>query len=62
MKPRKKLKQQAPNDRANHKTAEDFMRWWRVQDARKKQVAADQAARAHLQALMIWADDGGVAS
>lgn len=60
MKPRKKLKRHVPNDRSNHKTAEDFMRWWREQDARKKQVAADQAACGHLQALMVWADDGGV--
>lgn len=53
MKAKRKPKQQSTNVRQNQKTKEDFMRWWREQDARKKQAAA------HSRALMVWADDGG---
>lgn len=59
MKLGKKLIRETPNDRRNYKTVEDFMRWWRDQDTRKKQVAEDLSIRSHSQALMVWADDGG---
>jgi hypothetical protein len=62
MKPKSKLKRQVPNVHYTYKTKDDFMRWWREQDARKRQVAQEkiaQVASAHSRALMIWADDGG---
>jgi hypothetical protein len=45
-----------------YKTADDFIRWRREQDALKKQMAEEQIKQAeHVisQALMVWADDGG---
>jgi hypothetical protein len=57
-----KMKRQAIPANYTYKTADDFMRWWREQDALKKQAAEEQikqAKRAISQALMVWADDGG---
>ncbi len=39
MKQEKKPQQTNPKARPTHKTKEDFLRWWREQDARKKQKA-----------------------
>ena len=59
-----KVKRQAPNAHRTYKTKtkDDFMRWWREQDAGKKQAVEEQsaqAARERAWALMVWADDGG---
>ncbi len=39
MKQEEKPQEQNPKNRTTHKTKEDFMRWWREQDARKKKEA-----------------------
>ena len=58
-----KLKRQATHVHYTYKTKDDFLRWWREQDARKKQAAEEQITqddRAISRALMVWADDGGL--
>jgi hypothetical protein len=45
-----------------HKTADDFMRWLKTQDARKKQGAQEKIMKSDCvtsKALMICDDDGG---
>jgi len=39
MKQEKKPQQPTPKNHPTYKTKEDFMRWWREQDARKKKEA-----------------------
>jgi hypothetical protein len=62
MKPGNKLKRQSTHAHYTYKTKDDFLRWWREQDALKKQAAEEeliQADRAISLALMVWTDDGG---
>jgi len=47
-----------------YKTAGDFLRWRRAQDALKKQVTEEkivQSDRVISKVLTVWEDDGGAA-
>lgn len=62
MKPKYKLKRKNTHI---HKTKDDFVRWLKEKRALKEQTTEKQTANAShdiLQALMVWADDGGTAS
>ncbi|MCI0574859.1 MAG: hypothetical protein L0332_31330 [Chloroflexi bacterium] len=62
MEPGNELKQQATHTRRTYKIKDDFLRWWREQDALKKKAAEEQitqADRAISPVVMVWADDGG---
>lgn len=67
MKPQNKLKQKKNHNHHIYKTkdafVDDFMRWLKEKHALKKQIAEKQIAntsRDSAQALMVWADDGGI--
>jgi hypothetical protein len=63
MKPEDTSNRQAAQASRTYKTKEDLLRWLREKGAGKKQAAqeeATQADSANSQALMVWADDGGV--
>jgi hypothetical protein len=65
MRPNKKLERQAVSAHYVKKTAADFMRWCGEQDALKKRAAEEATTPvddAMSRALMVWADDGGVAA
>lgn len=65
MRPSHNLERQAVSAGYVKKTAADFMRWCREQDALNKQAAEEaitQADHAISRALMVWADDGGAAA
>ena len=69
----KKVNPMAPDNKSKRralpvnyirKTAGDFLRWRRAQDALKKQVVEDkivQSDRDSSIAMMVWEDDGGAA-
>ena len=64
MGPSNKSKRRALPANYIHKTADDFMRWLKAQDARIKQGAEEKiikSDRVASEALMAWEDDGGAA-
>jgi hypothetical protein len=64
MKPDNKSRRRAIPANYVHKTADDFMRWLRAQDAHIKQGAEEQimkSSRVTSKALMVGDDDDGSA-
>ena len=65
MGPSNKSKRRALPANYIHKTAADFVRWRRAQDALKEQVLEERSVQSNRiisKALMIWEDDVGAAS
>ncbi len=64
MRPINKSRRRAIPANYIYKTADDFMRWRRAQDALIMQGIEEQiiqSDRVTSKALMVWEDDGGVA-
>lgn len=62
MRPVGKMNRDAAQARQPYKTKNEFLCWLRKKNARQNRLAQEeitQADRATLQALMVWADDGG---
>jgi hypothetical protein len=67
MKPQNKLKRKNTYNHHTYKTkdafVDDFVRWVKEKHALKKQLAEkqiDNTSRESAEALMVWADDGGI--